>query len=352
MARFSMSPSLFRAGLGVVLVTVASPRALPAETTVVGGTTNDYQASVIIPWDDESARLLVFERLGSTFSGDLWLTRSADAGATWSEPTPVVISPDNERHASLVQISPGGYALFYLKGVGFDPAYAIHWATADDDLVFTEHGAVDVGWSVGAINPHVIREPDGTLTMTYHRIGGAAYIAQSRDNGATWDGLRTPVSPGIAALPRIAFRESDGMHLLVYQTGRDPVTLWVKTTFDPLDGSVPARRFTLDGNNHDALPMVLPDDSFVILWSRFINGGFQVVSSRSTDGVAWQPMLQHTDRAGLANIQPHALPGPASHRVELYWGAAQQAGDADYDIVREPAAFVAEVIFEADFERP
>ena len=164
------------------------------------------------------------------------------------------------------------------------------------------------------------------------------------------DTLRTQVSPGTAALPRLAYRESDGTYLLVYQTGGASVSLWIKTSTDPHDWSSPARALTVDGNNHDALPVVLADGSFVILWSRVIDGGFQVVSSRSMDGVAWQPMLQHSDRPNLANIQTHALPGPAPDSLELYWGAAQQPGDGDYDIVREAAVRVAEVVFADGFD--
>ncbi len=322
-----------------------------AETPVVPGPTNDYQASIVTPDDDPDQRILVFERLDAGFIGDLWVTRSADGGLTWSAPAIAVATVANERHAALVQTGVDAYSLFHLSGSG--SAFRLHRATSTDGVAFIAHGPIELGPpAMSEINPHVIRHADGTLTLTYHRLGGPSYLAQSQDGGVTWDTGRTQVSPGNAALPRIAFRDSDGMYLLVYQTGGNPVTLWVKTTTDPLDWSAPARLFTPDGNNHDAVPVVMPDDSFVILWSRFIDGGFQVVSSRSADGVAWQPMLQHTDRPGFDNIQPHVLQGPTNGTLDLYWGAGQVPGNpsVDHDIVREPAVLVADMIFGADFE--
>lgn len=319
-----------------------------AHETVVGGAGNDYQASVVQPWDAAAARIVVFERLNG-LSGDLWVTRSDDDGLTWSTPQIAVATAANERHAALVQTGDSSYALFHLSGSG--GSFGIHRASSSDGSTYTPHGALDLGWASGSpINPHVVRADDGTLTMTYHLLGGASYIAQSADDGVTWDQLRTQVSPGNAQLPRIAYRESDGTYLLVYQTGGGALTLWVKTSADPYDWSAPVRPLTLDGNNHDAFPMVLADASFAILWARVADGGFQVFSARSPDGIEWSAPLRHTDRPGLANIQPHALPASAPGSVELYWGAAQVPGDSNYDIVREPMVVVADVLFADDFE--
>lgn len=334
----------------LVALLLAAGNAL-AQQTVVGGSGNDYQASIAVPWGEPDQRVLVFERLNASFIGDLWLTRSMDGGANWSSPAPLITTAGNERHAALVQTDSDAWSLYHLSNAS--GGFRIHRATSADGEHFSTSVPVDLGWaSAGEINPHVIRRDDGTLVLTYHRLSGASYIAVSQDDGASWDTLRTQVSPGNAALPRIAYRESDGLYLLVYQTGSSPVTLWVKTSHDLHDWSAPARQLTLDGNNHDAFPMVLPDDSFVVLWARVANGGFQVFSTRSHDGVQWQPFAQHSDRANRANIQPHAVPGPAPGTVELYWGAAQVAGDSNYDIVREPVVLVADQLFVHDFETP
>ena len=66
---------------------------------------------------DDDARIVVFERLDSnSLIGDLWITRSTDGGASWSDPVAIIATAANERHPALVQIGPGHYELFYLKG--------------------------------------------------------------------------------------------------------------------------------------------------------------------------------------------------------------------------------------------
>lgn len=341
---------LRRAG-GPVLALLLVAGSLQAQQTVSGGTGNDYQADVAIPWDAPQARIVVFERLDAGQSGDLYVTRSSDAGATWTAPVLAIGTAANERHPALVQTGAQAWALFHLAGTGATSSFRIHRATSTDGTVFTAQGAVDLGWATGGeVNPHVVRHPDGTLAMTYQRLSGASYIALSADDGATWDTLRTQVSPGNAALPRIVFRPSDGTWLLVYQTGSNPVSAWIRTSADPYDWSAPARPLEPAGNNHDGFPMVLSDDSFAVLWAQATGSAFQVFSIRSRDGIAWEPAIQVSDRPGLHNVQPHALRGPDAGTAEIYWGAGQVPGYANLDIVREPAVLLAPAIFADGFE--
>lgn len=334
---------------GATALALLTPIALHAQTPVVPGGGNDYQAAVIRPWGEPAARVAVFERLDAMFNGDLWLTRSADGGATWDEPVPVVDSAANERHPNLVQTASDRFQLFHLSNAS--GGFRIHRAESSDGLRFEPAGAIDLGWATpGEINPQVIREPDGSLLLAYHRLGGAAYVARSDDGGLTWDTLRTRVSPANAALPRIAYRERDGLYLLAYQTGSVPVTIWVKTSRDPYDWSTPAQRLVADGNNHDPWPVVLDDGTLAVLWAREVAGAFQIHSSHSADGVGWSTPLAQSDRPGLHNVQPYALAG-TSGRVELYWGAAQVPGDGDYDIVRVAEVVVVDRLFADGFER-
>lgn len=338
--RFSLAGAVFAACTAFVPPAVA-------QQAVVAGATNDYQASVISLHEAPDSRLLVFERLDAGLSGDLWATRSEDGGASWSIPTLAIGTVANERHAALVQIEENEYAMFFLRDEG-GGSFRIHRATSSDGIAWDEAGRVELGWPGGGeINPHVVRRDDGTMILTYHRLAGAAFIAVSNDDGASWDQLRTQISAVNAALPRLAVRETDGKHLLVYQTGSTTVSLWVRTADDPYGFSDTPRLLTPDGNNHDALPIALPDGTFAMLWSRVIDGGFQLVSAQSQDGVAWRPRRQHSDRPGLDNIQPHALAGADDGTVELYWGAAQTPGS--HDIVREASVLVAEPpVFEVD----
>lgn len=305
-----------------------------AVENVTSGPQTDYQASVIRSSDD-GARIVVFERLDGSLSGDLLLTRSTDEGVSWSEPVPAIASGASERHPALLQLGPESYVLFYLKGTGAASSYRIWRATSEDGIAFAEQAQIDLGWgSGGEINPHVIRHADGTLTMSYQRIGASAgiYVAQSTDDGVTWDQQQTALATG-GQLPRIAYRESDGLYLASYQVGGSALSMYVKTSTDVHDWSAAPQDFAVSGNNHDSLPVVMPDDAFALFWIRQNGGGFDLAVRRSLDGLAWDPAITITDTPAEDDVEPHPLVTSAA-TVELYWG--RSLGGLDYDIVREP----------------
>lgn len=330
----------------------AASMAATATEPVTQGPEIDYQAAVVRA--DDGARIVVFERLApATLSGDLWLTRSTDDGASWSAPAPIVATAANERHPALLRSGPDEYLLFYLKGTGGISNYRIWRATSSGGGEFTEQAPVDLGWATGGeINPHVIRHADGTLTMSYQR-GSAAYVAQSSDDGATWDTQRTQIA-GNALLPRIAYRESDGLYLASYQVnpGDDALQMFVKTTTDPLDWSGAAQDFALDGNHHDSLPVVMPDGAFALFWIRAAGSGFDLAVRRSVDGTTWGETIAITDTPDQDDVEPHPLVGASATSVELYWGRDDPAGSMTYDIVRRADVPVVDVdtVFADGFE--
>lgn len=317
--------------------------------TIVGGLDNDYQISVQVPQAAPATRFAVFERLNASFVGDLWATHSLDAGATWSTPQAVVAGPANERHPSLVEASEGGWLLFHLSNAS--GAFRIHRATSGDGFAFSASVAIDLGWpSGGEINPQVTRLQDGRLLLVYHRLSGAAYAAVSSDDGASWDTARTAISPGAAALPRVAQRPGDGRLLLVYQTnpGTHQLQLWARGSLDPLAWTDVPQSIAGTGNNHDAWPQWTPSNGWQVFWARAEGGSFQIHRSRSPDGLAWSPPEPLSDRPGLANVQPTVL--STAIGTELYWGAAQVSGDANYDLVREVLETPVEAVFSDGFE--
>lgn len=325
---------LFKLGclLGLIGAAAGSAQAQAQPQTVVGGAGNDYQVSVQIPAAAPALRIAVFERLDGSFSGDLWVTHSLDAGVSWSDPSVAVASAANERHPSLVEGSEGGWLLFHLSSAS--GGFRIHRATSEDGLQFVARGAIDLGWpSGGEINPQVMRLQDGRLLLAYHRIGGAAFVAVSSDEGLSWDTTRTQVSLGNAALPRIAQRPSDGRLLLVYQTnpGDNQLRLLTRSSLDPLSWQDTPQAFASTGNNHDAWPLWVANE-WQLFWTRVDGGSFQLHRGHSTDGLAWSQPEQPFPRPGLANVQPMVLVSGAG--IELHWGAAQVVGDSNYDIVR------------------
>lgn len=325
-----------------IVLLVASPfagvGAAMGVENVTSGPEIDYQATVIRSSDD-GARIVVFERLDpSTFAGDLWLTRSTDDGATWTPPVPVVAGGASERHPALLQLGPSSYVLFYLKGSGSSSSYRIWRATSSDGIAFAEQNALDLGWTTGGeVNPHVIRHADGTLTMSYQRLPNGSYVAQSTDGGATWDTLKTQIASG-SQLPRIAYRDGDGLYLASYQVGSSALAMYVKTTTDLRDWSAPPRDFAVAGNHHDSLPVVMPDGAFAVFWIRQNGGFFDLAVRRSPDGIAWGEPIALTDTPGEDDVEPHPLVGTSATEVELYWGRDAPGGTLTYDIVREAHA--------------
>ncbi len=327
---------------------LATPIAAASALPITAGP-GDYQASVIRSSDD-GARIVVFERLDASQSGDLWITRSSDDGASWSPPVAIVAGSANERHPALLQLGPSNYVLFYLKGTGATASYRLWRATSGDGIAFTEQAALDLGWATGGeVNPHVIRHADGTLTMSYQRLGAGSYVAQSSDGGVSWDTQRTQIAAG-SQLPRIAFRESDGLYLASYQVGGSVLQMFVETTTDVRDWSGTPQGFATSGNNHDSLPVVMPDDAFVLFWIVVSGGRFDIRSRRSVDGLAWEPTRALTTTPELDEVQPHPLVGDSPGVVELYAGRGHLPACDTCVIVRDPAVVVLDAVFADGFD--
>ncbi len=305
--------------LGLIVVPLAQGGFPEYLGPIYNGPELDYQPS-IIRVQPSGDLLVVFERLQvGTYMGDFYVTRSTDDGETWFSPTPALTSARNERHPSLLQLGPNGFALFYLLCDDHSGANArIHRATSPDGLTWTDQGAVDLGWvTTGELNPDVIREADGSLTMTYQR--GASYIARSTDDGVTWDALRTQVSNGNAQLPRLAKRESDGLYIVSYQVGSSNLDLYAKVSTDPYDWSGPQIPISTDFNTHDSKPMVLEDSTFIVFYASTPVYYFDVFYRISCNGIDWADPVQVTDNPQRYDTQPHSLLQGTPGHVILTW---------------------------------
>jgi hypothetical protein len=303
---------------------------------IYGGTQNDYQPSLIRTADGRL--MIVLERLAArTNSGDLYVSTSSNGGASWSVPALIVGGKLNERHPSLVQHASGSFSLFYLVADA-QGAYRIHRATSANGTSWTQHGAISLGWSTaGDMNPSVIIEGDGSLTMTYQRSNGSAYvgyIARSTDGGVTWDALRTTVSDGGSGmLPRVAKRASDGLYMVTFQaTGPGGLmAIYAKTSANPYSWSVPRTAVSEGENAHDSQPIVLEDGRFFVTYGAVRSAAGFNLYSRTTDGTAWNPAVQLTTDFNLYDVQPHPILHGTPGHVILSWGRQRAAG-SDYDI--------------------
>jgi hypothetical protein len=287
---------------------------------IYNGSELDYQPAVI-RMEPSGDLMVVFERLNpSTLFGDLYVTFSSDSGQTWTVPQAIIQTSYNERHPALVQMGPSSFALFYLVDETGSGDYRIHRATSSNGILWTSQGVLDLDWAApGEINPCVIREADGTLTMTYHRIYGSSYIAQSTDQGVTWDQLKTQVSTGKGALPRLTKRESDGLYLVTYQTGSTSVDVWAKVSFDPHDWPVGATPLSTAINSHDSQPMVMEGGTFLVTYAQQVASVFDLYYKTSYDGVNWSEAVRITTDPQHYDTQPHPLREGTPGHVILTW---------------------------------
>lgn len=312
--------------LGLALVGAAGARAGAAAPGTPGPIHDtpdlDYQPA-IVRFGSTGEMLVVFERLdGSTLSGDLYLTRSADEGATWTDPAPIVASARNERHPALLARADGTLALYYLVDETGNGGFRIHGAFSDDGAAWAEIGALDLGWDTpGEVNPSVVVAPDGTMTMAYHRLHGPAYVARSADGGRTWDTARTQLSPGNAALPRLAVRASDGRYVVTYQTnpGDNDLMLWSRVSHDPYVWTEPPSPLSIITNSHDSQPLVLGDGTFLVLYARQSTSAFDLCSRTSPDGLIWSEEVELTDFPDRYDTQPHGLVLEEPDTIALVW---------------------------------
>ena len=312
-----------------------------AGAPIYAGTQNDYQPSLIRTRD---GRLMIaLERLAPrTNSGDLYVSTSADGGATWTVPALAVgNSKLNERHPSLVQHASGALSLFYLV-VDTRGAFRIHRATSANGTAWTQHGAVNLGWSTaGDMNPSVIVEADGSLTMTYQRPSGsiyAGYIARSTDGGVTWDARRTTVSDGLSGmLPRVARRAGDGTYMVTFQaTGPGGVmAIYAKTSADPYNWSVPRVPVSEGENAHDSQPIVLEDGRFFVTYVAVGTDAGYNVYYRTTDLASWGAPVKVTTDPDQYDVQPHPILHGTPGHVILSWGR-QRTSTSDYNIWVNP----------------
>lgn len=316
---------------GIVLagLLISSLDAQPlAHGPIYAGEELDYQPS-IMRLGNSNQLVIVFERLNPTnLSGDLLLSSSNDNGATWSIPQPIIATNSNERHPALVQHGAQAYSLFYLSNA--TGGFRIHRATSSDGLTWAAQGPLELGWaSAGEINPTVI-VADGKLTMTYQRLGSPStiHIAQSSDNGATWDTQRTQIAQG--QLPRLAWRAEDNQYLVAYQIGSTMLKMYSKTSSDVYNWSNQAHPLSIEANSHDAMPLVLEDGTFFVSYVKASAAtGFDVMYRTSSDGQTWSPEVAVTnEHAG--DVEPHGLLTEQAGRLLLAWG--RPVSGSDYNI--------------------
>jgi hypothetical protein len=299
----------------------------------------DHQPS-IIRTESTGDLFMAFERtILPSYKGIFLLSASTDDGQTWSWPFEILPSTLYKRHPSMVQLGTNSFVLFYTAYQSGVNNYRIHRATSPDAINWTSHGAIDLGWPLaGEQSPCVIREANGTLTMTYDRSSGAACIAQSHDNGVTWDFLRTRVSPLDAKLARIAKREQDGLYVITYMTGpSSPYQVWSRTSKNPYDWSGKVFAFDTTADSRESKPLVLEGGAFIVFYSRATMTYYDLCYRTSFHGEDWSEAVPVTEDPDYHDMNPHAIRHGTPGRVVLTWSHQDEsAPNFDLDLFIYP----------------
>ena len=143
------------------------------------------------------------------------LTESVDGGKTWSVPGRLPERIDGPVRNKPVVMKNGEL----LSGSSTEnDGWKVHFEiTADNGRSWTRVGPVDLGKTTGAIQPTILKHPDGTLQALCRNRDGNGFIlsTSSKDNGRSWSVLKPIDLPnpnsGIDAVTL-----ADGRHLLVY----------------------------------------------------------------------------------------------------------------------------------------
>ncbi|MFQ5595956.1 MAG: sialidase family protein [Anaerolineae bacterium] len=317
---------------GLLFLVIALQYEPIAGTSIVSGSGYD-DGAVLLAVDGRL--LVVLERFEGTHD-DLYLVTSEDGGVTWSNPSPVATGAADARLGSLVQLSDKTFVLFYTSNAG--GMYRVHRATSPDGATWTEHGAVDLHQlPASPINPHVIVEDDGQLTMVYQLLAGSIYVAQSSDGGVTWDAEPTRIGPLAAAFPRIT-RTSDGLYLLTYHIGGADLDLYAQLSDDPYTWEGEPVAISSGQDSRDGFPVLLNDGTLAVFYALSMEGvPANLFYRASEDGLEWDVPTQVT-QADLAELMPVTVPASSTRGVHLVWSQEVTAG-SDYDIY-----------FQSDFE--
>lgn len=200
---------------------------------------------------DGSQRLLLFSGLYP-----IRLSRSDDAGATWSELEPIGDFGGIVAMASLERLRDGRLMAFFHDDGRFfgaeprpEPRVFTVYVTesVDDGLTWALPRAIAEDDSLDLCEPGVIRSPDGldlAMLLRENRRVGPSQIMASDDEGATWSAPR-PLPPSLTGDRHVGMYLPDGRLAVSFRDmAEDSPTkgdwlLWVGT-WDGMTSGVPA----------------------------------------------------------------------------------------------------------------
>lgn len=174
--------------------------------------------------DPDTGELLLFFKIGASV-GDWtgWLTRSSDGGKTWSarEPLPEGILGPIKNKPELIDgrlLSPSsregkGWRIIMEYSDDKGKTWVNNGFLPSDSGYMTKK--LDKLEPIYAIQPSILRHPDGVLQILCRSRNSYLATARSEDNGETWSNITlTDVPNNNSGTDAVTL--SDGRHLLVY----------------------------------------------------------------------------------------------------------------------------------------
>ena len=300
----------------ILFLAMVVNRVTATPTVVSGGQDNDYESWIERLQDGRL--MIIFARNPDWASGDLFVTFSSDDGVSWTEEAAIISEPGDQATLSFTQFDDGLLQLWYASNES--GLYRIYSATSLHGSDWTQEGEIDLGWSDQPqyYDPTVVREPDGSLTMSYIVSGDGVYVAH-QPAGGTWDTDRNQVnSSGYRA--RI-MQHSENGYLCSYHRrtgGQYEYDVFVRQSDDLVDWSDEVR-LTTNQNSHDPFAGQMPDGSYMVYYAKHTAPAYNLWRRHSIDGVTWEPEEQiTTDNSN--NTQPHFFTD--SSNLMLVWAHA------------------------------
>jgi BNR repeat protein/fibronectin type III domain protein len=293
-------------------------------------------------------------------AGRIAMVRSADQGRTWSAPTVVVDGPRDERDPNIIETSRGTLLVSYFESDATQsPTSRGVFVTRSDDAGRTWSPPVAVATTLeGAATSGKIVQVDGgdlLVPMYGARAGGTdavAAIVRSSDDGRTWS---KESETTIAALPGVSFVEpalaylGDGRLLAMIRT--EGAERYAHESYS-LDGGrtwSPPARTALVAQASDLLPIREgPQKGLLVHAWGDVSGRFgdsrptvmQVVRFNEFPNARWtsEPRLLHQGHCWSDEGYPSSVQLPDGRVFTVYYDACAGYIGGTFSSLSDPGA--------------
>ena len=236
--------------------------------------------------------------------GRLDITRSRDAGLTWTPPTVVVDSEQDDRNPAFGVSPENTVILGYMRQASYedDGRYEPSLRNSDVCIMRSEDGGLS--WSAPVYldretYPHlspfgrVITLNDGSLMMGVYTAGGSpelaagSYFITSTDDGQSWSAPRL-IAPDMNETTVIQLPDGD-LLAAMRETERAHQRLYLSRSGDL--GETWSAPELLTGDMQHPADLILVDDVLVLLYGNR-KGPYRIEGRFSRDlGKTWEPQI-------------------------------------------------------------